>query len=133
MHRLGMRFHKEVQYPLGAGVEYVLHRDDPGPKPAQSVLEVLWKALVPDPVSLTVASSLPSDRPTLAAAARLRCRGRSSVNPPVTKRAPTTRAIKLAKATVTSIFGLRASICTSHDPVGAPCRRACRITAWPRE
>ncbi len=33
MRRLGMRFHKDVQYPLGAGVEYVLHRDDLGPLP----------------------------------------------------------------------------------------------------
>lgn len=35
MRRLGMRFHKDVQYPLGAGVEYVMHRDDVGllPKP----------------------------------------------------------------------------------------------------
>jgi ribosomal-protein-alanine N-acetyltransferase len=33
MRRLGMRFHKGVQYPLGAGVEYVLHRDDAGPLP----------------------------------------------------------------------------------------------------
>jgi RimJ/RimL family protein N-acetyltransferase len=35
MRRLGMRFHREVEYPLGAGVEYVLHRDDVGslPKP----------------------------------------------------------------------------------------------------
>jgi RimJ/RimL family protein N-acetyltransferase len=33
MQRLGMRFHKDVQYPLGAGVEYVLHRDDVGPVP----------------------------------------------------------------------------------------------------
>jgi RimJ/RimL family protein N-acetyltransferase len=33
MRRLGMRFHKDVQYPLGAGVEYVLHRDDKGPLP----------------------------------------------------------------------------------------------------
>jgi [ribosomal protein S5]-alanine N-acetyltransferase len=33
MRRLGMRFHKDVQYPLGAGVEYVLHRDDVGPRP----------------------------------------------------------------------------------------------------
>jgi hypothetical protein len=34
MRRLGMRFHKNVQYPLGAGVEYVLHRDDAAPLPA---------------------------------------------------------------------------------------------------
>ena len=33
MRRLGMRFHKDVQYPLGAGVEYALHRDDVGPLP----------------------------------------------------------------------------------------------------
>jgi ribosomal-protein-alanine N-acetyltransferase len=33
MRRLGMRFHRGVQYPLGAGVEYVLHWDDVGPLP----------------------------------------------------------------------------------------------------
>jgi [ribosomal protein S5]-alanine N-acetyltransferase len=33
MLRLGMRFRKDVQYPVGAGVEYVLHRDDVGPLP----------------------------------------------------------------------------------------------------
>ena len=33
MRRLGMRFHRDVQYPLGAGVEYVLHRGDAGPLP----------------------------------------------------------------------------------------------------
>jgi hypothetical protein len=33
MRRLGMRFHNDVQYPLGAGVEYVMHRDDVGPLP----------------------------------------------------------------------------------------------------
>jgi RimJ/RimL family protein N-acetyltransferase len=33
MRRLGMRFHKDVQYPLGAGVEYVIHQDDVGPLP----------------------------------------------------------------------------------------------------
>jgi [ribosomal protein S5]-alanine N-acetyltransferase len=31
MRRLGMRFHKNVQYPLGAGAEYILHRSDHGP------------------------------------------------------------------------------------------------------
>jgi ribosomal-protein-alanine N-acetyltransferase len=31
MRRLGMRFHKEVRYPLGAGLEYVLRRGDAGP------------------------------------------------------------------------------------------------------
>ena len=47
----------------------------------------------------------------------------------MTNRAQTTRAILLAKATVTSIFGLRASICASQDPTDAPRRQACRITA----
>jgi RimJ/RimL family protein N-acetyltransferase len=36
--RLGMRFHKSVQYPLGAGAEYVLRRGDPGPTPAPPLL-----------------------------------------------------------------------------------------------
>jgi RimJ/RimL family protein N-acetyltransferase len=31
MRRLGLRFHKDVLYPLGPGVEYVLHRGDQGP------------------------------------------------------------------------------------------------------
>jgi RimJ/RimL family protein N-acetyltransferase len=38
MRRLGMRFHKEVKYPLGAGVEYVLHRDDIGPLPKPDLI-----------------------------------------------------------------------------------------------
>jgi 2-phosphosulfolactate phosphatase len=33
MRRLGMWFYRNVQYPLGPGVEYVLHHDDPGPNP----------------------------------------------------------------------------------------------------
>jgi ribosomal-protein-alanine N-acetyltransferase len=42
MLRLGMRFHRDVQYPLGAGAEYILHRDDIGlgmlhPHPAHDV------------------------------------------------------------------------------------------------
>ena len=36
--------------------------------------------------------------------------------PPLTSRAQMMRAILLARATVTSIFGLRANICASHDP-----------------
>jgi ribosomal-protein-alanine N-acetyltransferase len=38
MRRLGMRFHKDVHYPLGAGVEYVLHRDDAGPLPKPALI-----------------------------------------------------------------------------------------------
>lgn len=37
--------------------------------------------------------------------------------------------ILLARATVTSMRGLRASICSSHDPFGAPRLLACRTTA----
>jgi hypothetical protein len=40
MRRLGMRFHKDVQYPLGAGVEYVLHWDDVGPLPKPVLLSL---------------------------------------------------------------------------------------------
>jgi len=38
MRRLGMRFHKAVQYPLGAGEEYVLRRDDTGPMPRPALM-----------------------------------------------------------------------------------------------
>ena len=40
MRRLGMRFHKDVRYPLGAGVEYVIHRDDVGPLPKPVLISV---------------------------------------------------------------------------------------------
>ena len=40
MRRLGMRFHKDVQYPLGAGVEYVIHRDDAGPLPKPALISL---------------------------------------------------------------------------------------------
>jgi [ribosomal protein S5]-alanine N-acetyltransferase len=38
MRRLGMHFHRELQYPLGPGVEYVLHRDDAGPLPKPALI-----------------------------------------------------------------------------------------------
>lgn len=40
MHSLGMRFHKAVQYPLGAGAEYILHRGDSGPMPRPALIPV---------------------------------------------------------------------------------------------
>jgi RimJ/RimL family protein N-acetyltransferase len=40
MRRLGMRFHKDVQYPLGAGVEYVVHRAEVGPLPKPVLLSL---------------------------------------------------------------------------------------------
>lgn len=33
MKRLGMQFRRNVRYPLGCGVEYVIHRNDAGPTP----------------------------------------------------------------------------------------------------
>src|SRR5262249_36331310 len=38
MRRLGMRFNKDVQYPLGAGVEFILHRQDIGPQPKPALI-----------------------------------------------------------------------------------------------
>jgi RimJ/RimL family protein N-acetyltransferase len=49
MRRLGMRFHKSVQYPLGAGAEYVLHRGSEGALPQLLVVDepvqpaALWR------------------------------------------------------------------------------------------
>lgn len=40
MRRLGMGFRQNVQYPLGAGVEYALYRDDVGPSPRPALLHV---------------------------------------------------------------------------------------------
>lgn len=38
MCRLGMRFYRDVQYPLGAGAEYILHRNDSGPIPRPALI-----------------------------------------------------------------------------------------------
>jgi hypothetical protein len=38
MRRLGMRFHRNVQYPLGGGAEHILYRDDPGPVPRPALI-----------------------------------------------------------------------------------------------
>ena len=40
MHRLGMSYRGEVQYPLGPGVEYVIYRDDPTPSNVPALLSV---------------------------------------------------------------------------------------------
>ena len=40
MQRLGMRFYKAVRYPLGAGLEYSLHRDDAGPVPPAAQIPI---------------------------------------------------------------------------------------------
>jgi [ribosomal protein S5]-alanine N-acetyltransferase len=41
MRRLGMRFRRHVHYPLGPGMEYMLLRDDVGPRPRPALLPVL--------------------------------------------------------------------------------------------
>ena len=38
MQRLGMRFRRDVSYPLGSGVEYMLSRTDPGPEPKPALV-----------------------------------------------------------------------------------------------
>ena len=40
MRRLGMTFRRDVQYPLGPGVEYAIHRDDPRPSHAPALLSI---------------------------------------------------------------------------------------------
>jgi [ribosomal protein S5]-alanine N-acetyltransferase len=40
MRRLGMRFRRQVQYPLGPGAEYVLSRGDAGPIPPPSLIRL---------------------------------------------------------------------------------------------
>jgi RimJ/RimL family protein N-acetyltransferase len=41
MQRLGMRLRRHVQYPLGPGMEYMLHRNDIAPGPRPAVLPIL--------------------------------------------------------------------------------------------
>jgi RimJ/RimL family protein N-acetyltransferase len=51
MRRLGMRFHKDVHYPLGPGVEYVLRRDDAEPLPNTALIPL--KSFRPTGISAT--------------------------------------------------------------------------------
>ncbi len=41
MSRLGMRFRRHVHYPLGPGIEYEIHRDDPQPSNAPTLLSIV--------------------------------------------------------------------------------------------
>jgi hypothetical protein len=75
----------------------------------------------PDPVSPTVAPCPPSARPTPRWPRRIYAATAGALYvPPLTSRAQTMRAVLLARATVTSIRGLRASIRASHEPAAAP-------------
>jgi hypothetical protein len=92
-----------------------------GSTPTPCAQGTLLQPGCPDPVSPTVAPCLPSARPTpsrpcsaYAATAGAR------YTPPLTSRAQTMRAILLARATVTSIVGLRASMRASHESDRAP-------------
>jgi [ribosomal protein S5]-alanine N-acetyltransferase len=40
MKRLGMQFRRNVRYPLGCGVEYVIHRNDAGPTPHPALIRL---------------------------------------------------------------------------------------------
>ncbi len=55
-----------------------------------------------------------------AATARYAAVAGASYVPPSTSGAQTTRAVLLARATVTSMRGLRAGMRASHEPSGAP-------------
>src|SRR3954464_10263488 len=84
----------------------------------------------PDPVSPTVAPCPPSARPTPRWPRRAYAATAGALYvPPLTSRAQTMRAILLARAVVTSMRGLRASIRASHEPAAAPRRLAQRTTA----
>jgi len=41
IRRLGMRYHHDVRYPLGAGVEYILNRRDRGPMPRPTPIRMI--------------------------------------------------------------------------------------------
>src|SRR4051794_24785308 len=77
----------------------------------------------PDPVSPTVAPCPPCARPTPRWPRRAYAATAGALYvPPLTSRAQTMRAILLARAVVTSMRGLRASIRASHEPAAAPRR-----------
>ena len=93
----------------------------PGPYQRRRARSTLLHTGSPDPVSPTVAPCPPSVRPTPSRPrAAYAATAGARYTPPLTSRAHTMRAILLARATVTSICGLRASIRASHEPSGAP-------------
>ena len=71
---------------------------------------------------LTDRRAMPSFRSPYASAATARYAAATGALyvPPLTSRAQTMRAILLARAVVTSMRGLRASIRASHEPAAAP-------------
>ena len=95
------------------------------PKRARSTL----KALFSRPRLADCCAILSFRSPyALATAISLGCRGRSSVAA-FDQQSPDDTGHLVGQSHVISIFGLRVSICASHDPVGAPRRQTCRTTA----
>src|SRR4051794_24433448 len=102
----------------------------PGPDQGGVLRGTLLQPGCPDPVSPTVAPCPPSARPTPRWPRRAyAATAGTPYVPPLTSRAQTMRAVLLARATVTSIRGLRASIRASQEPSAAPRRPAQRTTA----
>src|SRR5947208_13654767 len=70
----------------------------------------------PGPVSPTVAPYIPSARPyAVAIVASLRRRDRNSIDAAFDQQSPDDAGHLVGQSTVTTIFGLRASIRASHD------------------
>ena len=91
-----------------------------GSKSAPRAQGTLLQAGCPDPVSPTVVPYLPlAPTPSRSRSAHAAATG-ALYTPPLTSKAQTMRAVLLARATATSILGLRASIPASHEPAGAP-------------
>src|SRR5262249_22505604 len=102
----------------------------PGPVHPKRARGTVESPGCPSSVSPTVAPYSPSARPyAVVTMVALRRRDRSCVDAAFDQQSPDDTAILLARATVTSIFGLRANISASHDPLGAPRRLAWRTTA----
>src|SRR3954463_11901495 len=93
----------------------------PGPKSQPRTRGTVVHTGYPDPVSPTVAPCRPSARPPPSRPRRVYAAGAGArYTPPLTSRPQTMGAVLLARATVPSLFGLRASIRASHEPAGVP-------------
>src|SRR5215468_2549601 len=93
-----------------------------------SVLEAQWKALVVPAPSLRVLrhTLLPlALTHVLAIVVSLRRRGRSSVDGTLDQQGPDDAGHLVGQSDGDQHFGLRANICASHEPLGAPRRLAC--------
>ena len=99
----------------------------PGPDHPKRARSTVESPGCPSPVSPTVAPYSPSARPhVLAIVVSLRRRGRSSIGAAFDQQGPDAAGHVVCQSNgVTSIFGLRANICASHEPLGAPRRLAC--------